>query len=266
MVDSGMMTPTEEWHLDTQHLGRRVLVFDRVDSTNTEAAARAGDSTHAGVVFLAHEQLAGRGQHGRSWLCQPGTGVLLSVLLFPPPALCRPVLLAAWAANSVCETIFQCTGLEATIKWPNDVLIQGRKVCGILIEQGRGTVVGVGLNVNQTPDALALASLPQAASLRCFTGTSYDCSQVACSLIEQLDIQYDGLLRGDHCSLEAAWRSRTGLVGKRVLIECHDATHRGTLKALSWAGASMELARDEMLHIRPERIKHLTVAELPSGE
>jgi len=263
MVDLGMITPTEEWHLDTRHIGRRVLVFDRVHSTNTEAAARAGDSTHAGVVYLAHEQTAGRGQHGRSWLCQPGTGVLLSVLLFPPPALRRPVQLAAWAANSVCDTIFQCSGLRATIKWPNDVLIQGRKVCGILIEQGRGTVVGIGLNVNQTSEALALASLSQAASLRCFTGNSYDCSHVACALIEQLDIQYDGLLRGDHCNLEAAWTSRTGLVGKRVLIECHDGTHFGRLKSLSFDGARLELARDENCNIRPESIKHVTLAESP---
>src|SRR5206468_7692987 len=85
-------------------------------------------------VVLAREQTAGRGQHGRAWQAPAGSSVLLSVLLCPPPALRRPALLTAWAAVSVCETILQLTGLQAKIKWPNDVLIRGRKVCGILIE------------------------------------------------------------------------------------------------------------------------------------
>src|SRR5262245_7038273 len=118
------MTPIDEWHLDTRLLGRRVLVFDRVDSTNTIASGLADDRSNEGIVILAHEQTKGRGQHGRTWQCDPGAGVLLSVLLFPPSALRRPVVLAAWAAHSVCETIVEFTGLEAQIKWPNDVLIR----------------------------------------------------------------------------------------------------------------------------------------------
>ena len=66
-------------------------------------------------------------------------GVLMSVLLYPPPALRRPAFLTAWAAVSVCEAVRTSTGLDAKIKWPNDVFVRGRKVCGILIEQGRGT-------------------------------------------------------------------------------------------------------------------------------
>src|SRR5438105_15249410 len=89
-----MILPGEEWHLDTKHLGRRVLVFDCVDSTNTRAAALAEDLANDGVVVLAEEQTAGRGQHGRTWYCQRNVGVLLSVLLFPPPTLRRPVILS----------------------------------------------------------------------------------------------------------------------------------------------------------------------------
>src|SRR5262245_17248228 len=137
--------PREIWHLDTRHIGRRVLVFDQLDSTNSQAAALAEDAANAGVIVLADTQSAGRGQHGRSWQCPASKGVLLSVLLFPPVPLRRPVLLAAWAAVAVCETIRDCTGLDSTIKWPNDILIRGKKVCGILIEQGRGTVAGIGL-------------------------------------------------------------------------------------------------------------------------
>ena len=108
------------------------------------------------------------------WQCRPGDGVLLSVLLFPPPALRRPAVLTAWAAVAVCETVRRLTGLPARIKWPNDVLLRGRKVCGILIEQGRGAVVGVGLNVRQTADDFAAAGLPSAASLSQFTDADLD--------------------------------------------------------------------------------------------
>ena len=159
------MTPHDEWHLTTARLGRRVLHFTQLDSTNAHALALAGDPAHDGLVIVADEQTAGRGQHGRSWACPSGSGVLMSVLLFPPPELRRPAILTAWAAVSVCEVIVQTTGLQAQIKWPNDVLLQGRKVCGILIEQTRGTVVGIGLNVNQDAGHFAAAGLPQASSL-----------------------------------------------------------------------------------------------------
>src|SRR5262245_20611741 len=122
--DSKRKTPEAEWHLNTHRLGRRVLVFDCLESTNTFAASLPYDPANDGLVVLAREQTAGRGQHGRSWHCPAGTGVLLSVLLFLPPELRRPVLLAAWAAVAVCETLAQWTTYPAEIKWPNDVLVR----------------------------------------------------------------------------------------------------------------------------------------------
>src|ERR1019366_3193428 len=129
-----------------------------LDSTNSLALSLAHDPTQNGLVVIAHAQSAGRGQYGRSWHAPPGSSVLLSVLLFSPPTLRRPSLLTAWAAVSVCEAILKLADLDAQIKWPNDVLVQGKKVCGILIEQRTithadfplATVVGIGLNVSQT--------------------------------------------------------------------------------------------------------------------
>jgi BirA family biotin operon repressor/biotin-[acetyl-CoA-carboxylase] ligase len=252
------MIPREEWHLETRRLGRRVLVFDCVDSTNNQAAALADDPANDGIVVLAREQTAGRGQHGRSWYCQPAVGVLLSVLVFPPPALRRPAFLAAWAANAVCETVRLSAGLNAQIKWPNDVLIRGRKVCGILIEQARGTVVGIGLNVNQTSASFAAADLPQAGSLAHFTGAPLDCADVARLLIRQLDEEYDRLCEGDWATLEACWQSRTGLLGKQVIVECNDGPCQGRLVELTWGGLLLELAGGALRAIQPETVKHVT--------
>src|SRR4051794_36989841 len=108
--------PDETWTLDTAHLGRTVCVYDQIDSTNSRALEHSGQSELHGNVLLARSQSAGRGQYGRSWQAPPNSSVLMSILLFPPAALRRPALLTAWAAVSVCETIFQMTNVQATIK------------------------------------------------------------------------------------------------------------------------------------------------------
>jgi BirA family biotin operon repressor/biotin-[acetyl-CoA-carboxylase] ligase len=231
-----------------------------VDSTNSRAAALADDPAQDGLVILAGEQTIGRGQHGRSWDCPRGVGVLMSVLLFPPPRLRRPVILAAWAADAVCETIHASTGLEATIKWPNDVLIQGRKVCGILIEQSRGTVVGIGLNLNQGADWFTAAGLPQGGSLALFTDRSFDCHAIARLLIGQLDEGYARLCAGEFEPLQTRWQRHLGLLGKAVLVECHDALYRGRLRALAWDGLDLEMANGETIQLLPESVRHLTRA------
>jgi BirA family biotin operon repressor/biotin-[acetyl-CoA-carboxylase] ligase len=196
-------------------------------------------------------------------------GVLLSVLVFPPPALRRPVLLAAWAANSVCETILRVTGLGATIKWPNDVLVGGRKVCGILIEsksvsepsgdRAIAVMAGIGLNLNQTADSLVAAGLAHAGSLRAFTDKTYDCSATARHLIEELDKGYDRLCSGDLTSLEVEWRNRLSLLNQAVFVELADANYRGVLRSLNWRSVDIELADGERLGLQPEMVKHIRV-------
>lgn len=256
-----MTSPREVWRLDTRHLGRRVLLYDRLDSTNTLAASLADDPANDGLAILADEQTTGRGQHGRNWLCPPGSGVLLSLLLFPPPELRRPALLTAWAAVSVCETIDRAVGLPATIKWPNDVLIQGRKVCGILIEQGKGTVAGIGLNANQSAEMFAQAQLPDAGSLAVFAKRAFDCRQLARLLLERLDEAYARLCAGDVATLEASWRERLGLLNQRVLAECHEGSHRGWLRELGWDGLVLELSHGRTLSLRPEAVRQLRASE-----
>ena len=224
------MQPLDEWRLSTKHLGRQVLIFAQMDSTNTYAAGLANDPANSGIVVMAHEQTAGRGQHGRTWQCPSGMGVLMSVLMFPPPPLRRPVILAALAANAVCETIKKTTEAQARIKWPNDVLIRGRKVCGILIEQTGPTIMGIGLNVLQPEKAFEEAGLPVAASLEMFAGKSLDRDEIARQLMEELDAQYSLLMEGKSDKLESAWKWRTGLVGKQVEVECVDQLIAGATR------------------------------------
>ena len=284
-----MTPPRQEWSLDTRRLGHRVLVFDRLDSTNNRAAELADDPANDGLAILADEQTAGRGQHGRTWLAAPGQSVLLSILLSPPPELCRPAALTTWAAVAVCATIRATIGQQPRIKWPNDVLLHDRKVCGILIESiaGRRTagfipaagtspaarqtarspwfIVGIGLNVQQNAATFAAAGLPEAASLAQFAAHPLDTHAIAAALIRQLDLDYDALCHGDLGTLETRWKEHLDLLGKRVVAECHDGAHHGRLIELSFRGVELTRPGQSSLVLAPERIQHLYQADEPAG-
>jgi BirA family biotin operon repressor/biotin-[acetyl-CoA-carboxylase] ligase len=248
--------PREEWSLPTRRLGRRVLVYDRVHSTNDLAAMLTADPSHDGMAVFAGEQTAGRGQHGRTWQAAPRSSVLLSLALSPPAPLCRPAILAAWAAVAVCATVYRTVARQARIKWPNDVLVSGKKVCGILIEQGKGVVAGIGLNVQQTAADFAAAGLPDATSLSQLTEERLDTDAVARLLLEELDTGYDALLQGDLGTLEATWKWHVGLLGKETLAECSDGWHRGRLVEMGFNGVELRGPDGELL-LPPEKVLHL---------
>ena len=285
-----MNPPREEWTLDTRRLGRCVLVFDRLDSTNNLAASLADDPANDGLAVLADEQTSGRGQRGRTWLAAPGQSVLLSVLVSPPPELCRPAVLTAWAAVAVCTVVRETIGWPTRIKWPNDVLLDGRKLCGILIESVAGRragsvnpllsspqqgadaprspcfIVGIGLNVQQSAETFAAAGLPEATSLAQFAPRTLDTHAIAAALIRQMDRDYDLLSQGDLGTLEASWRQHLALLGKHVVAECQDATYHGRLMELSFRGVELAQAGEPSRVLVPERIQHLSAADDTIGE
>src|ERR1043165_6060501 len=161
----------------------------------------------------------------------------MSLLLFPPPNLRRPVLLTAWAAVSVCETIHKLTNLPPMIKWPNDVFLGGKKVCGILIEQRTtghaehplATVVGIGLNLTQSAQMFEQAALPLAGSLLSVSGITFPYEDVVRELIRQLDEQYHLLIEDAGDTLESLWNSWLGLLGKEVIVEGVRQEYKGWL-------------------------------------
>src|SRR5262245_54890682 len=234
------MTPPKEWHLETALLiGRRVLAYSSIPSTNSMALGYADDESNDGLAILARQQTAGRGQHGRTWTAPPDSSVLLSVLVFPPPSLRRPALLTAWAADAVCETIREVTGRGATIKWPNDVLVGGRKICGILLEKRKGVVAGIGLNVHQTRDDFLAAGLPDATSLALSHRGKYDTKHIAEILLLYLDGIFWELCKGEVEGLQDRWTERLGLLGETVAAECVDGMLHGRVHELSFDGVTL---------------------------
>jgi BirA family biotin operon repressor/biotin-[acetyl-CoA-carboxylase] ligase len=247
--------------LPTKHIGRRLLLYDRLESTNSLALELAKDPANDGVAVLANEQTAGRGRYGRNWHCPPGAGVLLSLVVFAPAHVRRPVLLTAWAATSVAEVIRSTSGLDARLKWPNDVLVGGKKVCGILIEHGTATVIGIGLNVNQTNEDLHAMGLSEASSLFLCSGRRFDVSQIARTVIQQLDGSYDEIQSGALGDLESRWRSYLDISNREVAVTCQETVNRGRVRRLNWEALQLEVPQGGVVHIRPESITKLHVVE-----
>ncbi|HEV3440667.1 MAG TPA: biotin--[acetyl-CoA-carboxylase] ligase [Gemmata sp.] len=254
-----MIPASETWSLDTSRIGRRVLVFDKLASTNTTAAEFAASSDTDGLVVIADFQTTGRGQYGRVWQSRPGSSLLMSVVLNPPNELCRPAILTAFAAVAVAEAIFTFTGIQSRIKWPNDLLIRGKKVCGILIEQhGSTAILGLGLNLNQTAEEFAGAGLPDATSLGMASGGLFEMRAVAGIVIHRLDREYDRLLAGDRIAVEADWKWRIGLLGRQVTLELMDgSTVAGRLREMEFDRLELEMGDGTIQAIVPETVRHI---------
>ena len=150
-----------------------------------------------GTVAVAEEQSRGRGRLGRSWQAPPGTSVLVSVLLLPPVEAARLPELSLVAGGAVAEAIAEMTGIEPAIKFPNDVLIGGRKVAGILAESSDGRVVlGIGVNANQTEGQLPVGAQTTPTSLRLETGAPVDRPRLLATILMQLELAYDAWTTG----------------------------------------------------------------------
>ena len=258
------LVPRETWRFGTERIGRRILVYDHVDSTNTLAMTLAQTEPDAdGLVVVADHQVAGRGQYGRVWVSRPGSSLLMSAVIRPPAELRRPVILTALATVAVAKTVRALTGVEPVIKWPNDLLVRSKKVCGILIEQsstatGMTTVAGIGLNVAQTADEFAQANLPDATSLTAIAGKPLDTRTAAKLVTESLDREYSRLLTGERAGVEADWKQRTELVGRRVAIEHFGGEISvGHLRDMAFDGLEVEDANGVTRVLVPESVSHI---------
>jgi BirA family transcriptional regulator, biotin operon repressor / biotin---[acetyl-CoA-carboxylase] ligase len=148
-----------------------------------------------GTVAVAEEQTEGRGRLGRTWEAPPGTSVLASVLLLPVVEGPRLPELSLIAGGAVAQAITRVTGIEPSIKFPNDVLIRSRKVAGILAESSEGRVVlGIGVNVNQTLDELPLNTQTEPTSLSLELHGSVNRAQLLAEILFQLERAYDAWL------------------------------------------------------------------------
>jgi len=221
---------------------KQIHHYFKIGSTNTAAMEAAAGGAPQGSTFLAEEQTAGRGRGSNSWLSERSTGIYCSVILRPalPPS---DVLILSLAAGLAVQAAIQQVDSRVApdLKWPNDLLIDGKKVCGILTEmnseatQVRHIVVGIGINVNQPSFPPEL----QAASLRMVTGSEWSRVEVAAALLKSLDREYRGLLENRDAMQSIMRRFEQGsswAYGRKVRIEESYSALEGTTAGLDARG------------------------------
>jgi BirA family biotin operon repressor/biotin-[acetyl-CoA-carboxylase] ligase len=224
--------------LNTKLIGKEIYCFD-VLATTMETAFQFGiDHAKEGAVICAETQTKGKGRLGRHWASPEGSGLYFSVILRPTLSSTEVSRLTLLSAVAVAEAIRKVTGLDAQIKWPNDILIKGKKVCGILtelngdIERVRFVVVGIGINVNA-----ALNRLPEnATSLKAQTGSKVNRIELFREVLRSMDEWYAKLTRDGFDEMIERWKELSFTIGRKIKINDHHVTVEGQAVGLDEYG------------------------------
>jgi BirA family biotin operon repressor/biotin-[acetyl-CoA-carboxylase] ligase len=235
--------------------GKRIYHFFRADSTNRVALALGHAGEEEGAVVVAEEQTAGRGRAGRAWHSERGTGIYVTILLRPKLAPVQAPLLTMMAGISARSAVAAVTGLQVDLKWPNDLMIAGKKLGGILTEMHaeptavKFVIVGMGLNVNQEKFPAELAGA--ATSLRAETGRNYSRLEILVRLLREFESDYNRLLREGVGSVVKRFEEVSSYArGKKVRVETGTETFTGMTAGLTAEGLlRVERAAGEILTV-----------------
>jgi BirA family transcriptional regulator, biotin operon repressor / biotin---[acetyl-CoA-carboxylase] ligase len=222
-------------------------VLSQIDSTNEEV--RRNLTLPEGAVFIADQQTHGRGRQGRSWHSEAGTGLYLSTLLkpnLPPEKLALITLMAGVATVSAIQQ--QIPSVPLKLKWPNDILLNGKKLAGILCEYIPGTavIVGIGINLNQTCFPEAIQTI--ATSLKLETGSNINRTDIVISLLENLNSTYDEFLQEKRTGLIKKWTNKTDMFGKTTTVYQKGKSLTGTAMGLDPEGRLILRTEDGKKH------------------
>ncbi|GAB6085576.1 biotin--[acetyl-CoA-carboxylase] ligase [Alkaliphilus crotonatoxidans] len=254
------MVPTELLSkLKTQEIGQNMIYLDSIDSTNNYAKKIALEATH-GTIVITEEQVMGRGRLGRGWKSPKGQGIWMSLLLKPSIPPTEGAKLTQIAAASVCLAIRHVANVDALIKWPNDIVIRGKKVCGILTEMAGELnevaylIVGMGINVNimEFPEDLR----EKATSLRMELGFKIERTKLIIEILNQFELLYQYYIEnGSLIKTVEVCRQYSALLGKKVrviqgqkvtLVKAIDITEEGLLKVVDVDGRESTLLSGEI--------------------
>jgi BirA family biotin operon repressor/biotin-[acetyl-CoA-carboxylase] ligase len=231
--------------LSTRYVGRHLLYVTRVTSTQDVARAEAEKGAPDGAAVLAEEQTGGRGRLGRTWVSPAGKNLYLTLVMRPPTRHLRALSIVAPLA--VAEALEGAAGLRCRIKWPNDVLVQGRKISGVIIEADlageavKYALVGMGVNVNLDVEAVPeIADI--ATSVRRELGRDGSREDVLSALLNAFEARYAEALEGD--APFRAWRSRLETLGRRVRATFGERVEEGVAEDVDAEG-SLLIRRDD---------------------
>ncbi|MFX0113903.1 MAG: biotin--[acetyl-CoA-carboxylase] ligase [Candidatus Hodarchaeota archaeon] len=241
-----------------EHLrvAKEIFYYPKVDSTNAIARKMVHQDTANGTVVISSVQTAGRGRLGRDWESPQG-GTWLSIVLYPPYHATNLSIITIAVAVAVARTIEKELGIEAEIKWPNDILVEGAKVCGILSEllsgpSGWAIIIGVGINLNIEPKDLPTPGTYPAGSLKALLGREISEERFMVAFFRNLNESYSDFLRGDQGRkrLLERWRKHAEMLGHRIIMQLGDEQLEGVAKDIDERGYLVVEAPDgKITHI-----------------
>jgi BirA family biotin operon repressor/biotin-[acetyl-CoA-carboxylase] ligase len=236
-----------------QVIGRDIQVFQETSSTNDVVEKLARDGVREGVVVFAESQTKGRGRLGRKWISPARKGLWFSVLLRPDLRPQAATQLMVAAATSLARAIHEQTDLVPEIKWPNDVLIHGKKVAGILTELSaeldhiKYIILGIGLDVNLNATDFPPELRKLATSLKAEAGRSLPRGELAAAILRELDADYARIGNRQFSLIAEQWQQFCSTLGRSVTIRIGDRVIRGLAESLDEDGAL--LLRTEHGHL-----------------
>lgn len=206
LIDSpDVMSKAEiESLMDTKWAGSNVVYYDEIDSTNNRAKEAGDNKAPHGTLFVADMQVAGKGRRGRVWQSPAGSSIYMTILLYPEISPLKAPQLTLVMAIAVAEGIKEVTGLDTKIKWPNDIVVNGRKICGILTEMSteidyiNHVVIGAGINVNQ--DDFPEDIRKTASSLKMELGKQVKRSELIAAIMKSFEKNYEIFVKTEDLS------------------------------------------------------------------
>lgn len=240
----------------TKIIGRDIRVFEQTTSTNDVIEKLARDGVKEGVVVFAESQTKGRGRLGRKWVSPAYKGLWFSILLRPNLRPQETTQLTVASATALCRAIRSETGLNPEIKWPNDILVGGKKVAGVLTELNaeldrvKYVILGIGVDVNLSAAELPGELRKAATSLKIEAGAAFSRADLATAILRELDNDYDRIITGKFAVLADEWEAQCQTIGCDVTIQIGNRRVQGRAESLGENGEL--LLRTEHGHL--ERI------------
>ncbi|HHW32046.1 MAG TPA: biotin--[acetyl-CoA-carboxylase] ligase [Clostridiaceae bacterium] len=234
-------------NMNTEFLGHEILYFKEIDSTNNYAKKIAYEGCKDGTVVIAERQTSGRGRLGRTWESDKGNGIWMSVILRPDisPEAIQLITLASSVA--VVEAIKDTTGIATGIKWPNDILLDGKKLCGILVEMSSEmdrinfVVIGIGINIGQDNRDFSENLRNKAISLKSYIyqnniNIEFTRSMIVGKLLTKIEKYYNFILKGRTEEIIQNWKKYSVVLGKEVVVSSRDGDFTGIAEDLTEEG------------------------------
>lgn len=227
----------------TKIIGRDIRVFEQTTSTNDVIEKLARDGVREGVVVFAESQTKGRGRLGRKWISPTRKGLWFSILLRPDLRPQETTQLTVASATALRRAIVAQTRLQSEIKWPNDILLGGKKVAGVLTELSaeldkvRHIILGIGIDVNLDADEFLADLRKTATSLKIEAGEVISRAELAASILRELDFEYARICDGKFSAIADEWESHCATIGKNVVVHLGDRKIRGRAESLDGGGA-----------------------------